>query len=100
MPNLKKCPNLVRPDFSGGCPGVQDLSSSCPGRQVLASSMSHMPSGWISGVREDLAFISSHPDCAVFSGLSVGDAISAIAQDPRYWNKYIKGTLIYKASVF
>ena len=51
-----------------------------------------MPSGWVSGVREDLNIISSHPDCAVFRNLPVYQCIDIIARDPRYWNKLIKRT--------
>ena len=59
----------------------------------LIRGMSHMPSGWISGVKEDLNIVSSHPDCAVFSNLPLNQCIDIISRDPRYWNRCIKRTL-------
>ena len=58
----------------------------------LIRGMSHVPSGWISGVKEDLNIISCHPLCSVFKDRSIQHCIEVIAQDPRYWNKCIKHT--------
>jgi len=55
--------------------------------------MSDMPSGWISGVREDLALLRHHPDCRLFRGVSVGGTIGIISQDPRYWHNRIRTRL-------
>ena len=58
----------------------------------LIRAMSDIPTGWISGVREDLNIISSHPDCAVFRDVPLLQCIDIISRDPRYWNKLIKRT--------